>query len=146
MHAINLREILHRTVADGYGDLVTRRTGAAVRSGIEQVLAEAGPAGAGLAVIDFSAVRLLDLSCADEIVAKLLLQHGMRRFVIRGLTPGQRDALEPVLEHHRLAVVVEDASGRLDLLGTAGETMLAELEVVRSFFVSDQGGPQPLPA
>jgi hypothetical protein len=126
---IDLGDLLRRTVADGYGDLVTRRTGAAVRCGIEQVLAESG--GQALAVIDFSAVRLLDLSCADEIVAKLLRMHGPRRFVIRGLSPSQRDALEPVLEHHGLAAVIQGADGVLDLLGYREPRSLALLEELR---------------
>jgi hypothetical protein len=140
---IDLRELLRRTVADGYGDLVTRRTGAAVRGAIERVL----PDGGAPALIDFSDVRLLDLSCADEIVAKLLLQHGVRRFVIRGLSPAQRDALEPVLEHQGLAVVVQGADGGLALLGLPGETTYAVLEELRAVLVIDrEGGSQPLPA
>ena len=141
---IDLRDLLRRTVADGYGDLVTRRTGAAVRDAIERVLADGG---AVPTLIDFSDVRLLDLSCADEIVAKLLLHHGARRFVIRGLSPGQRDALEPVLEHHGLAVVIQNASGGLDLLGIPGDTAHAVLEELRAVLVLDRGGgSQPLPA
>ncbi len=141
--AIDLLDVLRRTVADGYGDLVTRRTGAAVRVGIEQVM----PADEGPAVIDFSAVRLLDLSCAEEIIAKLLLQHGVRRFIIRGLSASQRETLEPVLEHHGLAVVVEASAGRLELLGVAGETTRAALDELRAYLVTGPGHPGgPLPA
>ena len=42
MLRINLRDILQRTVSAMYGDLVTRPTGRAVRSGIEQELAVEG--------------------------------------------------------------------------------------------------------
>jgi len=116
MHLIDLRRVLQRTVADGYGDLVTRRTGAAVRGGIERELAQGD--WSEPAVIDFGAVRCLDLSCADEIVAKLVLQYGSRRFFFRGLTLSQREALESVLEHHGLAVVaVTDGTGRVEFLG-----------------------------
>ena len=72
MPTIDLRSILQETVSGWYGDLVTRPTGHAVRRGVEEVLAEYD--GEQVAVIDFSSVRLLDLSCADEVVAKLLLQ------------------------------------------------------------------------
>src|SRR3989338_209601 len=114
MRLIDLRAVLQRTVSDVYGDLVTRRTGAAVRNGIEEELA--GGEGDGPAVIDFGAVRCLDLSCADEIVAKLVLQYGSSRFLFRGLTLSQRDALEQVLERHGLAVVVvTDGTGRVEL-------------------------------
>jgi len=142
VHAIDLREMLNRTVSQGYGDLVTRRTGAAVRGGIEMAIADAGEAPM---VIDFTAVRLLDLSCADEIIAKLVLQHGVRRFIIRGLSPSQREALEPVLEHHGLGVVVEESTGRLELLGTVGETTRAALAELREYVLGGSG-PQPLPA
>ncbi|NIU79845.1 MAG: hypothetical protein GWN71_41805, partial [Gammaproteobacteria bacterium] len=69
MQRIDLRHILRHTVSDLYGDLVTRPTGKAVRHGIEQALARAD--GRQVAVIDFSTVRCLDISCADEIVGKL---------------------------------------------------------------------------
>ncbi len=115
MRAINLWAILQRTVSDGYDDLVTRRTGAAVRGGVERELAELD---GGPAVIDFALVRCLDFSCADEIVAKLVIQYGSCRFFFRGLTLSQRDALEPVLAHHGLAVAtVTDGSDRVELLG-----------------------------
>ena len=71
MQAIDLKIILEETVSNGHGDLVTRRTGQAVRGGIEQALAAAR--GEDVAILDFSSVRLLDLSCADEVVAKLVV-------------------------------------------------------------------------
>src|SRR6266699_429842 len=126
MHSIDLRVILRHTVSDVYGDLVTRRTGAAVRGGVERALAEL--ADGEPAVIDFGAVRCLDLSCADEIVAKLVLQYGGRRFIFRGVTVSHRDALQAVLEHHGLAVLVTDGTGRAELLGPVASAtrLLAE--------------------
>ncbi len=131
MPFIDLRIILGETVSAMYGDLVTRPTGHAVRCGVEQVLAEYD--GEQVAVIDFTSVRLLDLSCADEIVAKLLLQHGRTRpFLLRGISEDHQDALEPVLERHGLAAVAQDRTGQLRLLGKIGHrvrvvfTMLAE--------------------
>ena len=70
---IDLSSVLRRTVCDLYSDLVTRPTGAAVRDGIEKQLSELGDR--SLTVIDFSHVGLLDYSCADEIVAKLLMRY-----------------------------------------------------------------------
>lgn len=113
---IDLKIILAQTVSNTYGDLVTRRTGAAVRGGVEQVLAEYD--GQQVAIIDFSGVRLMDLSCADEIVAKLLLEHGRARyFLLRGVSEGHQEALEPVLQRHGLAAAAQDRSGRQRLLG-----------------------------
>ncbi len=131
MPLIDLQCILRETVSAMYGDLVTLSTGQAVRCGVEQVLAEYD--GEQVAVIDFTGVRLLDLSCADEIVAKLLLQHGgTRPFLLRGISEDHQDVLEPVLERHGLAAVAQDRAGKLRLLGKIGEqvrvvfNMLAE--------------------
>jgi len=117
MRRIDLTEVLRRTVADGYGDLVTRRTGQAVRQAIERTLAEDGDDQP--AAIDFAAVRCLDLSCADEIVGRLLREQGRhRRFVLLNVAPGHREALEFVLERHQLAVLVQDPTGALDVVGS----------------------------
>ncbi|MBI3081776.1 MAG: hypothetical protein HYY94_02475, partial [Gemmatimonadetes bacterium] len=77
MLRIDLKDILQRTVSDEYGDLVTRRTGQAVRQAIERDLARDGDGRA--AAIDFGTVRCLDLSCADEIVGRLLREQGAVR-------------------------------------------------------------------
>lgn len=121
---IDLTGVLRRTVCDLYSDLVTRPTGAAVRDGIEKQLAELGDR--SLTVIDFSHVRLLDYSCADEIVAKLLM-HYVRAddlppprdayFVFRGVNESHLDAIETVLERHGLAIVAELDAGSVILVG-----------------------------
>jgi hypothetical protein len=118
---IDLTSVLRRTVCDLYSDLVTRPTGAAVRSGIEELLGELE--GRSLTVIDFSRVGLLDFSCADEIVAKLLLRQRLaepgrdRYFVFCGLSEYHLEAIETVLERHGLAIVGERADGTPVLLG-----------------------------
>ena len=120
MRRIDLKDVLQRTVSTLYGDLVTRRTGQAVRYGIELLLDDVD--GGQLAVIDFGTVRCLDISCADEIVGKLLLQHGqVRYFLLVGLDDSHRDAIEPVLERHGLAVVAEDRAGSPYVLGVIPE-------------------------
>lgn len=119
MTRIDLKDVLARTVSSGYGDLVTRRTGVAVRSGIEAMLSEDDET----AVIDFGTVRLMDMSCADEIVGKLLLSHGPARyFLLVGVHAAHEDALLPVLERHHLAVVAQDRTGALKVLGSLPET------------------------
>src|SRR5690606_20012717 len=73
---IDLTRMHRRTVTSFYSNLVTRPTGRAVRMGVESQLAEID-AGRNfcLSVLDFSQVNVLDYSCADEIVAKLLLRY-----------------------------------------------------------------------
>ena len=120
---IDVSSVLRRSVCDLYSNLVTRPTGAAVRIGIEHHLDEIGDK--ALAVLDFSHVGLLDFSCADEIVAKLLMQYVSvdipRRevyFVFYGMNESHLEAIEAVLERHDLALVTQLADGASHLMGT----------------------------
>ncbi|HEX9582089.1 MAG TPA: hypothetical protein VF970_13390 [Gemmatimonadales bacterium] len=119
---IDLRDALRQAVADRYGDLVTRRTGQAVRQVIEHILAAA--AREQPAAIDFGTVRLLDLSCADEIVGRLLREQGhARAFVLLNVSPSHRESLEFVLERHQLAVAIRDPAGTADVVGSVTESV-----------------------
>ena len=74
-------------------------------------------------VIDFASVRCLDFSCADEIVGKLLLQHGEARyFLLRGVTEIHGEAIEAVLERYNIAVVAQQRCGTIRVLGPASDT------------------------
>jgi hypothetical protein len=121
---IDVSVVLRRSVCDLYSNLVTRPTGAAVRTEIENLLAEC--VDPSLTVIDFSHVNLLDYSCADEVVAKLLLRFASGTepeayFLVRGVREWHFDPLESVLERHGLALVVEYEDGSAHLMGTVGE-------------------------
>lgn len=122
---IDVHAVLQESVAGFYTDLVTRPTGRAVRERIERALAEAG---ATIAVMDFSRVGCLDYSCADEIVAKLLRERA-QLVLLRGLSDGHREAIEPVLVGHGLAVVLERPDRTLDVLGPTDsrDALLEEL-------------------
>jgi len=73
MH-IDVSSVLRQTVScELYSNLVTRPTGAAVRTQIEALLADSRER--SLTVIDFSHVGMIDFSCADEVIAKLLLRY-----------------------------------------------------------------------
>jgi hypothetical protein len=102
---------------------VTRHTGRAVRSSIETELASLGSL--AVVVLDFSQVRLIDLSCADEIFAKLLHGHGESAgpgvcFLARGLNDHQIEDIEEVLRRQRLVLVAE-SGGRLRLIGAVAD-------------------------
>jgi hypothetical protein len=116
MH-IDVSSVLRQTLScELYSNLVTRPTGAAVRTQIEALLADSRER--TLTVIDFSHVGMIDFSCADEVVAKLLLRSVSTEradreayFLFRGVTEDHWDAIEAVLERHRLALVLETADG-----------------------------------
>ena len=121
MNHIDLGTVLRQTLsASLYSNLVTRPTGRAVRSAIETMLESSGRS---LTVIDFSDVRMIDFSCADEVIAKLLLQYSENReayFLFRGMKEDHLDAIESVLERHGLALVMERESG-VELFGVVNE-------------------------
>jgi hypothetical protein len=124
---LDLRMAIARAECDLYSNLVTRATGRAVRGQLEEMLGEMP--GQRLAVLDFSHVGVLDFSCADEIVAQLLLRFGAglpahapapqppSYFMFRGLAEAHLEALEPVLERHGLALVAEAPDGSMQLIG-----------------------------
>jgi hypothetical protein len=126
---IDVCHVLRRTECGLYSNLVTRPTGAAVRSEIELLMRDTTRATGQrtLTVIDFTNVGLLDFSCADEIIAKLLLreqQDGTSDgyFIFRGIHEHHLDAIEHVLERHRLAMVAEEPGAEPRLVGIVAES------------------------
>ncbi len=141
--SVDVRDLLERSVANLYSHLVTRPTGRAVRLAIEAQLRELSPP--ALSLVDLSSVAILDYSCADEVVAKLLLsgigaagaaeagsQVGVGRgsggpvpgpgavfFIFQGLRVHHREPILEVLNRHELAAVVRSAGAQepFQLLG-----------------------------
>lgn len=108
-----------------YSYLVTRQTGRAVRLGIQGRLAELN--GRVLAVVDFREVQLIDFSCADEVVAKLVRQAGRSArprafFLLRGLAEHHVDPVQSALRRQELAVAAERDDGRPLLLGSVSRS------------------------
>lgn len=117
IETIAVARMLREAVTTPYLNLVTRPTGVAVRGRIESVLASSEWE---TAMLDFSDVVLLDLSCADEVVAKLVRMAKQRlgRIVaLRGLDEHLWESIHAVLEHQQLAVAVL-ADGSITLLGS----------------------------
>ncbi len=132
---IDVRAVLSRSVCEFHSDLVTRSTGRAVRSGIEAHLEEHPDV--TVVVLDFSAVRVLDCSCADEVIAQLLLRRsaGAARstyFLVRGLDETHADQIDDVLRRHGLALVAEERGGAVRLLGWVTELMRTAWERLAS--------------
>lgn len=131
---IDIGSVLRRTVCDLYSNLVTRPTGAAVRREIEQVLA--GTEAPSLTVIDFSQVGLLDFSCADEVIGKLLAdrQESMplaeTYFLVRGAQEHHLEAIESAMARYELAVLVESDDGQWQVVGQLDDMPRRVLEVV----------------
>ena len=119
--AIDVGEVLQRSVTSLHSSLITRPTGRAVRMAIETQLRGAGTLSVSL--IDFSEVGIIDYSCADEVVAKLLKQYLADErqdalFVFRGVREPHLLQVEGVLQRQKLAAVVETAPSQFTLVGT----------------------------
>jgi hypothetical protein len=133
MQHIDVNTVLRQTIAcDLYSNLVTRPTGAAVRVQIERMLSTSEPA---LAIIDLTHVSMLDFSCADEVVAKLLLRFAEANaphdayFLFRGVTEDHWEAIETVLHRRGLALVIE-REDELRLAGVVEESERKTWEAV----------------
>ncbi len=157
--AIDVGEVLgevlsdvRRSVTSLYSSLVTRPTGRAVRSAIQLQIEGAGTV--SLSLIDFSEVAVIDFSCADEVVAKLLQEYlndgpPDAYFVFSGVHEPHRDQIETVLTRQGLAAVVETHPGVFGLVGkhSAGEARVwgvlegrgaVEAEEIEGLFGEDE--------
>jgi hypothetical protein len=107
---IDVGDVLRLAVSGNYSNLVTRPTGVAVRAYIEAQLRSTDDG--VVTVIDFSRVGMMDFSCADEIVAKLVLQQELAqpsRVVFSGLSESHLEAIDVVLERHGMSLVSHEA-------------------------------------
>lgn len=110
-------------IASLYQDnLVTRHTGRAVRLSIEGLVSELGSR--SLAILDFGDVSVIDFSCADEVVAKLVLRAvevvadgDQRYYVFRGVQPHHLDPMESALRRRGLVAAAQGPSGEPFLIG-----------------------------
>ena len=69
----------------------------------------------------------MDFSCADEIVAKLLMRFLQEDrpvdvlFVFQGVRTSLQEPIQTVLERQELLAVARDSEGRFELMGTRTE-------------------------
>lgn len=122
----DLSDLVRQSVATLYSHLVTRPTGQALRLGIESQITELGTL--CLTVLDFSEVVVLDYSCAEETIAKLI-QRFQREdrpaeayFIVRGIDDRHWETIEAVLGRQGLAIAAEPAEGEPTLIGAVSET------------------------
>lgn len=130
---IALDAVLREATAAAYNHLVTRPTGAAVRHRLVTTLRHAPRTEA---LLDFSRIGLVDYSCADEVVAKLIAvlhELPVLRVVLHGVREDQAEAIEHALCRHGLAVLsIEEGSHRPRLLGRVSADGLAVFAMLES--------------
>ena len=109
--------VAHTTL---FSYLVTRPTGRTVRATVERQIADAGTT--VLAVLDLRHVPVIDFSCADEIVAKLVLLTSdastrLSFILFRGIAEHHLEPIDSVLRRRGLAAAAESADGKPLLMG-----------------------------
>jgi hypothetical protein len=110
MSKYDLYKLLKEELGNGSKDLVTRPSGQAIRMRIERDI-ENEPDGAVVA-LDFSEIGVIDYSCADEIVTKLVSrllsgEYGDKYLLLTGLNENQKENIEVALERKDLAIMAE---------------------------------------
>lgn len=143
MQVYNLYKLLKEELGNGSSDLVTRQSGQAIRERIERDIT--GEKNGEVIALDFSKIGIIDYSCADEIVAKLISrlisnEYGDKYVVLRGLNDNQRENIEVALERKDLAVmavikksgVKGQGSGIRVLLGNLNNYLLETLNLILS--------------
>ena len=118
---------------NGSNDLVTRDTGIAIRSRIEKELMNINEG--DILFIDFSRIGVIDYSCSDEIIAKLIsrligLEYGDKYIVLTGVNPNQLENIEVALERKKLAVLGINSDNSWMVIGKLNNYLAATLELV----------------
>ncbi len=133
MKICDLYKLLKEELKNGSSDLVTRPSGQVIRDRIERdILKEADGA---IVALDFSKIGVIDYSCADEIVAKLVSrltggEYGNRYIVLTGLNENQKENIEVALERKDLAVMAEMRDGEKILLGSLNNYLKDTLDLI----------------
>lgn len=133
MPKYDLYKILKEELKNGSSDLVTRPSGQVIRSRIERDI-EKEKDGEVIA-LDFSKIGIIDYSCADEVVAKLISrllsgEYGDRYIVLTGLNENQKENIEVALERKDLAVMAGVSNGKNMLIGSLNNYLKETLNLI----------------
>ena len=134
MSIYDLYEFLREELKNGSGDLVTRQSGQVIRDRIEREI-EKEKNGAVIA-LDFSKIGIIDFSCADEVVAKLVSrlisgEYGDKYFILAGLNENQKENIEVALERKDLAIMAGVRNGKKFLIGSLNNYLKETLNSIQ---------------
>ena len=134
MSTYDLYEFLEEELENGSSDLVTRQSGQVIRDRIER---EIGKEKNGTVIaLDFSKIGIIDFSCADEVIAKLVSrllsgEYGDKYFVLTGLNENQMENIEVALERKELAVIAGARNGKKLLIGSLNNYLKETLDSIQ---------------
>jgi hypothetical protein len=129
----DLYKILKEELKNGSSDLVTRPSGQAIRGRIERDIVKEGDR--VVIALDFSKIGVIDYSCADEIVAKLVSrllggEYGDKYILLVGLNENQKENIEVALERKDLAIMVKTKDNKKILLGNINNYLKQTLDLI----------------
>jgi len=133
MTTYNIYKLLKEELKNGSSDLVTRTSGQVVRRRIEKDIEK--EKNGEVVALDFSKVGIIDYSCADEVIAKLISrllggEYGDKYIFLTGLSDNQKENIEVALERKDLAIMVEMKNGKKILLGDLNNYLKETLELI----------------
>jgi hypothetical protein len=133
MTTYNLYKLLKEELKNGSSDLVTRQSGQAIRERIEKDIAD--EKNGSIIALDFSKIGIVDYSCADEVVAKLISrllsgEYGDKYIVLTGLNENQKENIEVALERKDLAVMAQMRDGSRVLIGSLNSYLQKTLDLI----------------
>ena len=133
MITYNLYKILKEELKNGSSDLVTRPSGQVIRTRIEKDMENEKDG--EIIALDFSKIGIIDYSCADEVVAKLISrllsgEYGDKYIILTGLNENQRENIEVALERKELAVMAQMKNGKKVLLGNLNNYLKETLNLI----------------
>lgn len=133
MTVYDLYTLLKEELKNGSCDLVTRHSGQLIRARIERNIEKEDSW--EVIALDFSRIGVIDYSCADEIVAKLISrllsgEYGDKYIILKGLNDNQRENVEVALERKELAVMAEMRAGKKLLIGSLNNYLKETLQLI----------------
>jgi hypothetical protein len=133
MKTYNLYSFLKEELKNGSSDLVTRQSGQVIRGRIEREIQQERDG--EIIALDFSQIGIIDYSCADEIIAKLISrllanEYGNKYVLLAGVNDNQKENIEVALERKDLAVMAELRNGVKVLIGNLNNYLKETLELI----------------
>jgi hypothetical protein len=112
---------------------MVRQSGQAVRGRIEREIVKEG--NRTVIALDFSKIGIVDYSCADEIVAKLVSrllggEYGEKYILLTGINESQKENIEVALERKGLAMMVKTKDNKNILLGNINNYLKQTLDII----------------
>lgn len=132
-HILKLGNIVKEELKNGSASLVTRETGRIILDRIERKIREINKG--EILILDFCDIKIIDYSCADEVIAKLIArlkgeEYGDKYIVLQNLSPSQKENIQVALERKDLAILTSDTKRNWEIIGNLNNYLLETLQLI----------------